>query len=216
MGRKNVTCDLLRERYEALSGQREVCSRLLVTKGPLSGEFIEVFRVFEEGRKELKYLLAVYRQWRWMEGLPITELRRSYDTVGEYLKELWHMRGYLFFEGCKSMLGNMEIRETDGRSLTLVKVTQKDLGLTEGSTLGDMLAAAEKKGLKRCPAWAGLQYCLDYDPGHIYFGTEPVPDSDGQPGVFLAHKDSVSRSFHSHDVLDSSHPGREWVFVVPG
>ena len=57
MSGKNITCDLLRERYETLSQQQETCSRLLVTKGPLSGAFIDAFRVFEEKRRRLRKLI---------------------------------------------------------------------------------------------------------------------------------------------------------------
>ena len=87
MNKKDITCDLLREKHGALSQQRETCSRLLVTNGPLSGEFIDAFRAFEERRKELKTLLKEYR-WGWMEGLPTIEITRECDSVDEYREKL--------------------------------------------------------------------------------------------------------------------------------
>ena len=89
------------------------------------------------------------------------------------------------------MLDTVTIRETDEKRLTLVEVTPKDLGLTGHRITGkEILAAAKKKGLKRCPAWVGPQYRLDCDDDeHTLIGTEPVHDSDNDPNVFSVGRD---------------------------
>ena len=141
---KDITCDLLREKHGALSQQQETCSRLLVTNGPLSGEFIDAFRAFEERRKELKTLLKEYR-WGWMEGLPMMEITRECDSVEEYRENLKE-GGYQISYTADCMLDDITIRETDEKHLTLVKVTPEVLGLTKRSIGKEILAPRKRKG----------------------------------------------------------------------
>ena len=63
MNRKDITCDLLREKHKTLSQQQETCSRLLATKGPLTEVFIDAFLLFEEQKRELSELLKERREY---------------------------------------------------------------------------------------------------------------------------------------------------------
>ena len=111
----------------------------------------------------------------------------SATGAGEYREKLkdagYHIRIY-----ADSMLDNAAIRKTDERTVTLVKITQKDLGLTGKNANSDILAAAEKKGLKACPAWVGPQYRLDCgDDEHTLIGTEnPYPTQTETPACSVS------------------------------
>ena len=212
---KGFSRDFLRERYAVLRKQSEECGRILVIGGPLSEAFIEAFRIFEEQRKELKTLLKEFRL-QWIKGLPVLEITRECGSVDEYREKLRD-------EGCKIwtnagfMLDNVTIRKTDGRKVTLVKVDPEDLGLTEESTGSEILAAAEKKGLKRCPLWTALQYRLDCgdNEDNTFIGMEPVPDIDNDLSVFIIFRDFNGPGLSDHSIYSFGDPDDKWVFVVP-
>ena len=154
-----------------------------------------------------------------MEGLPMMKITRECDTTYEYQKKLrseeYGVRDYADY-----MLNRTEIRETDGKNLTLVKVTPEDLGLTENSTGRQILEAAKKKGLKLCPLWVGPQYRLDCnDSEYAFIGMEPVvPGPEDDPGLFYIYYAAGVRWLHwvdDDDVHDSGGEGVKWVFVFP-
>ena len=142
------------------------------------------------------------------------EIRRTCDSVEEYRDKL-NEEGYEILEYADSMLDNTEIRKTDEKNLTLVKVTPEDLGLTEDSTGEEILAAAEKKGLERCPAWVVPRYRLDCaDDEESVIGMEPVPDSDGYLSVFTVVRYGDTCWLCNNGVRHSCSLRREWVFVL--
>ena len=83
------------------------------------------------------------------------EITRTCASVDEYVFKL-QMDGYNVMGFAFNMFENITIQKTDERHLTLVKVTPKDLGLTEKTSAYKILAAAEKKGLELCPPWVGF------------------------------------------------------------
>ena len=175
--------------------------------------FIDAFRVFEEQRKELKALLKEYC-WGWMEGLPTMEITRECDSGKEYRKRLKN-EGYSSWRQADAMLDTIKIEETDEKNLTLVKVTLKDLGLTENSTGRQILEAAKKKGLKRCPTWVGPQYRLDCNDGEFTtIGMEPVLNSAGMISVFRINHGGSNNLIDHSDIRSKWFPIHKWVFVV--
>ena len=153
-------------------------------------------------------------RWEWTEDLPKMEIRRTCDSVEEYRKKL-NEEGYEILEYADSMLDNTEIRKTDEKNLTLVKVTPEDLGLTGEITGEEILAAAEKKGLEHCPAWVVPRYRLDCADDEITtIGTDPVPAPAHDPGVFLATCYDDGRQLSGDVVRDHWGLGVAWIFVL--
>ena len=219
MNKKEITCDLLREKHEVLSQQQEICSRLLVMKGPLSGEFVEVFRVFEERRKELEGLLEEYRHFlrtEWIERFQKIEITRECDSVEAYRKKLEDER-YRIGRYAGSMLDAITIRKTDEKNLTLIRVRPKDLGLTGSNTThNEILTAAKQKGLKPCPPWVGPQYRLDCgDDEFTTIGMEPVPRASGAPSMFYVSGNRYYRELIGTGTRASYNTDFHLVFVVP-
>ena len=154
-------------------------------------------------------------RWEWTEDLPKMEIRRTCDSVEEYRDKL-NEEGYEILEYADSMLDNTEIRKTDEKNLTLVKVTPEDLGLTEDSTGEEILAAAEKKGLEHCPAWVGPRYRLDSaDDEESVIGMEPVRAAGGDFCVLSVDCDHLNNLWLRGTNAHSSFPSTsKWVFVV--
>ena len=97
----------------------------------------------------------------------------------------------------------------------LKKVTVEDLGLPNGSTVEEVLAAAKKKGLTPCPPWVGPQYRMECDDDkYALIGMEPLTDSGGVARIFDVTSVGLDRYLYSYPTGRRwRRPAYEWLFV---
>ena len=98
---KEITCDLLRERYTALRKQAEECGRLIVTHGILNETFINAFRSFEEKKQGLKKVIKEReRRFSFLQDLyfkkrrskEIREIFNRFDTERKAIAYIFRCR----------------------------------------------------------------------------------------------------------------------------
>lgn len=72
--------------------------------------------------------------------------------------------------------------------ITLIRLTVRDLGFSNGATIDEIFDRAQKLGLEPCPPETGPHYRLQKSGqpmgDWVYIGMKPIADSDGRPGVF--------------------------------
>ena len=77
----------------------------------------------------------------------------------------------------------------DGSSISVVRISAKELGLRRNATTLEIFTAAQKVNLLLCPAEVVLQFWMQHtyllrSDEETIFAMEPVLDLDGDPFVF--------------------------------
>lgn len=109
------------------------------------------------------------------------EIKASGAEIGSYANEL---------------LSKMPVSDKV-QSLNLVKISVKDLGFTETTSLKDIYKRAKEQGLDLCPAEVGpalrLAYLDQPEGEYLWIGMEPIAGSDGDLSVFCVGRDGGGR-----------------------
>ncbi|MBI2524112.1 hypothetical protein HYW11_02775 [Candidatus Peregrinibacteria bacterium] len=144
-----------------------------------------IYTSFPEGR--------IRRESLEIGTLTAKELETKLDEHDAQGNRRFHMSDY-----ARSMLRHRYFTTLkNSESLTLIRLTVRDLGFPNGATTEQILGDPKKGttgrmqelGLELCPAEVGPHYRLSHTEQPMnewsYIGMKPITDSDGDPHVFV-------------------------------
>ncbi len=206
--KKPLTCESLEEQYKALQDTADEYRAILMSEGQGSEKTKELRTTFDSETENLRKNIVLYKEKQ--EG--IVYLSAEYRSGKEYIEAL-EARGYKMSAYANDLLS--QLTDIPEEQLRLKKVTAEDLGLSNGGTAEEMLAAAKKQGLKPCPPWVGPQYRMECDDDKsTAIGMEPLTGPHGSTHVFHVSRRDASGTWLSSFYTDNSwHPAHEWLFV---
>ena len=180
-----ITCETLKEEYQALQDIANEYQEVLMSEGKDSEKTKKARIAFDTATGNLREHIRLYKEQQ--EG--ISYLSADYRSGEEYLEALQE-KGYEVTKYAKGLLN--QLTDIPEEQVRLKKVTVEDLGFSSSATTEEILAVAEKKGLKPCPPWVGPQHRMQCkDDEHTVIGMEPMTASNGDASSFLSIAVSV-------------------------
>ena len=205
-----LTCESLKKQYQVLQDIADEYKALLINEGYTSEKIKELRTTFDTQTENLRNNIVIYKEKQ--EG--IFYLSAEYRSGEEYLKAL-EEKGYRVDYNAKKLL--TQLTNIPKEQVRLKKVTLKDLGLSTGGTVREILATAKKHNLKPCSPWVGPQYHLECDDEkYTPIGMEPLPDPYGLEYVFNIYY-SDDRWLTGIPTNSYFYPESEceWIFASP-
>ena len=195
-----ITCETLKEEYQALQDIADEYRAILMSEGKDSEKTKKARIAFDTATGNLREHIQLYKEQQ--EG--IFRLSADYRSGKEYLEALQE-KGYKVSKYAEDILN--QLTDIPEEQVRLKKVTVEDLGFSSSrATLKEILAVAEKKGLKPCPLWVGPQYRMQCkDDENTMIGMEPMTNSAGDTFIFYVDR------FVSNRWLGGSHTGDRWL-----
>lgn len=148
---------------------------------------------------------------------------KPYETDGRQIEPRSQKRYSLEPSGM-DMVQHVDFTvEASPREVKLVVTSLRSLGLPDGTCYADIFAAAEKAGLKLCPAEVGLQLRVQYmDQPYeetLVIAMQPIMDTDELASVFTVHHWDWGLCLGGcccgvSNNEDEWHADSDWVFVV--
>ena len=196
---KQITCETLKEEYQALQDIANEYQEVLMSEGKDSEKTKKARIAFDTATQKIRENIAMHKKEQ-QEG--ISYLSADYRSGEEYLEALQE-KGYEVTKYAEDLLN--QLTDIPEEQVRLKKVTLRDLGFSSGATMKEIFAVAEKKGLKLCPPWVGPQYCMQCkDDEFTAIGMEPMTASNGATNIFHVNR------LDSDRWLNSAHAGGRW------
>ena len=205
---KQITCETLKEEYQALQDIANEYQEVLMSEGKDSEKTKKARIAFDTATQKIRENIAMHKKEQ-QEG--ISYLSADYRSGEEYLEALQE-KGYEVYKYAKDLLN--QLTDIPEEQVRLKKVTLRDLGFSSGATMKEIFAVAEKKGLKLCPPWVGPQYRMQCkDDERTTIGMEPMIGSDGDTDVFHVYRGGSARWLSSGPTSYRWHPDDKFLFV---
>ena len=202
-----ITCETLKEEYQALQDIAKEYQEVLMSEGKDSEKTKKARIAFDTATGNLREHIRLYKE----QQKGISHLSADYRSGKEYLEALQE-KGYKVGEHTEDLLN--QLTDIPEEQVRLKKVTLRDLGFSSEATLKEILAVAEKKGLKPCPPWVGPQYRMQCkDDEYTIIGMEPMTDSAGTTGIFRVGRGDGARWLDSLHVSYHWDPVNKFLFV---
>ena len=204
-----ITCETLKEEYQALQDIADEYRAILMSEGKDSEKTKKARIAFDTAAGNLREHIQLYKEQQ--EG--IFRLSADYRSGKEYLEALQE-KGYKVDEDAEDLLNQKEFEKIPEETVRLKKVTVRDLGFSSKATLKEILAVAEKKGLKPCPPWVGPQYRMQCKDDELtVIGMKPMTGSHGGTYIFNVHRPGSDRWLYSNLTDFRWYPDHEFLFV---
>ncbi|MFC1613008.1 hypothetical protein ACFL23_01625 [Patescibacteria group bacterium] len=106
----------------------------------------------------------------------------------------------------------------DKEQIDLVKLTVKDLGFPNGTTMDKIYEKVKELGLELCPAETGPHLRLEYKDQpmdeYLSIGMNQITDSSGNPDIFNVSRNSDGAWLYGYwaNPTDKWYPANEFVF----
>ena len=202
-----ITCETLKEEYQALQDIADEYRAILMSEGKDSEKTKKARIAFDTAAGNLREHIQLYKE----QQKGIFRLSADYRSGKKYLKALQE-KGYKVTGDAEGILN--QLTDIPEEQLRLKKVTLRDLGFSSSATIEKILAVAEKKGLKPCPPWVGPQYRMQCkDDEFTAIGMEPMTNSNGSAHIFNVNRDDSDRWLSSPHTSHRWAPGNEFLFV---
>ena len=168
-----ITCETLKEEYQALQDIADEYRAILMSEGKDSEKTKKARIAFDTAAGNLREHIQLYKE----QQKDIFRLSADCRSGKEYLEALQE-KGYGVDGGAENLLD--QLTDIPEEQVRLKKVTLRDLGFSSRATLKEIYEVAEKKGLKPCPPWVGPQYRMQCkDDEFTVIGMEPMTISHG-------------------------------------
>ena len=206
-----ITCETLEEEYKALQDIADEYRAILMSEGQESEKTKKARIAFDTAAGNLREHIVLHKKEK-QEG--IFYLSAEYRSGKECLQAL-EEKGYEVDVYAEDLL--KQLTDIPEETIRLKKVTLRDLGLSSGGTIKEILTAAQaKKGLKPCPPWVGPQYRMECkDNEYATIGMEPITESGGYTFAFRVGRADGDRWLGSIHAGDRWYPDGEFLFVSP-
>ena len=193
-----ITCETLKEEYQALQDIAKEYQEVLMSEGKDSEKTKKARIAFDTAAGNLREHIQLYKE----QQKGIFRLSADCRSGKEYLEALQE-KGYKVIGDAEYLLN--QLTDIPEEQLRLKKVTVEDLGFSSSVTIEEIHEAAEKKGLKPCPPWVGPQYRMECnDDERTLIGMEPMTESAGTTDIFRLDRVGSDRW------LDGGHARRRW------
>ena len=205
---KQITCETLKEEYQALQDIANEYQEVLMSEGKDSEKTKKARIAFDTATQKIRENIAMHKKEQ-QEG--ISYLSADYRSGEEYLKALQE-KGYEVYKYAKDLLN--QLTDIPEEQVRLKKVTVEDLGFSSRVTLKEIHEAAEKKGLKLCPPWVGPQYRMQCkDDERTTIGMEPMTAPYGAAYLFHVDRGGSGRWLLSDYTSLRWNPDSKFLFV---
>ena len=207
---KQITCETLKEEYQALQDIAKEYQEVLMSEGKDSEKTKKARIAFDTATGNLREHIRLYKE----QQKGIFRLSADYRSGKKYLEALQE-KGYKVNKYAEDILN--QLTDIPEEQLRLKKVTLRDLGFSYRATLKEIFAVAEKNGLKPCPPWVGPQYRMQCkDDEFTVIGMEPMTAPNGATGIFFVRRPGSDRWLGSPSTSPRWFPNaHEFLFVSP-
>ena len=203
-----ITCETLKEEYQALQDIADEYRAILMSEGKDSEKTKKARIAFDTATQKIRENIAILKKEQ-QEG--IFRLSADCRSGKEYLEALQE-KGYRVSKYAEDILN--QLTDIPEEQVRLKKVTVEDLGFSSRATLKEILAVAEKKGLKLCPPWVGPQYRMQCnDDEYTMIGMEPMINSVADRYIFYVFRSNSDRWLDSRHTSGRWGPDDEFLFV---
>ena len=202
-----ITCETLKEEYQALQDIADEYRAILMSEGKDSEKTKKARIAFDTAAGNLREHIQLYKE----QQKGIFRLSADCRSGKKYLEALQE-KGYKVSKYAEGILN--QLTDIPEEQVRLKKVTVRDLGLSSGTTIEEILAVAETKGLKPCPPWVGPQYRMQCkDDEYTMIGMKPMTAPDDDTFIFDVYRSNSDRWLGSHLTGDRWLPDRKFLFV---
>ena len=202
-----ITCETLKEEYQALQDIADDYRAILMSEGKDSEKTKKARIAFDTAAGNLREHIQLYKE----QQKGIFRLSADYRSGKKYLKALQE-KGYKVIGDAEYLLN--QLTDIPEEQLRLKKVTVGDLGFSSIATIKEIYEAAEKNGLKPCPLWVGPQYRMECDDDdYVSIGMEPMTGSDGDTYIFYIDRYNGGRWLSNYHTSLPFYPDHGFLFV---